>query len=343
MTANEFLLDESVMHAVRLTRLSKGEAERVAEVLTSAFEELSAEINRRVANITAPGQRLPSPQRTRRLQQIREHVKAELDKIAIEQTISANLMQAGLTEADFQATILQRSLPAGVQLDFSTPSRRILRSAISSMPFQGAVLKKWSKGIEQGVIDGVQTSITQGLTVGESNADIARRVKKTLNTSVRQATTVTRTAVNHVVTQARESTFQDNSRFIRSVRWVSTLDTRTSLICMSLDGEVYKVGEGRRPPAHFNCRSTTVPVLKGWRELGLKEPPASTRASLDGQVPEKLSYSQWLRKQSASRQNEALGLERAKLFRKGLPIDKFLDRNLSPINVAQLRDLEGLD
>ena len=69
-----------------------------------------------------------------------------------------------------------------------------------------------------------------------------------------------------------------------------------------------------------NCRCTTAPVLKSAAELGLplEEFPAGTRASMDGQVSADLTYTEWLKRQPASVQDEALGPTRGDLFRAGL-------------------------
>jgi hypothetical protein len=51
--------------------------------------------------------------------------------------------------------------------------------------------------------------------------------------------------------------------------------------------------------------------------------PPGTRASMDGQVPADLTYADWLKKQSAARQDEILGPTRGKLFRSGMPMERF--------------------
>ena len=138
---------------------------------------------------------------------------------------------------------------------------------------------------------------------------------------------------------------------------MATLDSRTSLRCASLDGQVFPIGTGPRPPQHPNCRSTITPVTKSWRELakpgalkrgrgadnldalferrlkgkgftpdqiaGIKR---ATRASMTGQVPGKLTYARWLRRQPAAFQDDVLGPTRAALFRDGtLTLDRFVD------------------
>ena len=60
-------------------------------------------------------------------------------------------------------------------------------------------------------------------------------------------------------------------------------------------------------------------MVKSWRELGIPidEIDVSTRASMDGQVPEATTFGDWLSKQSAARQDEVLGPTRGALLRQG--------------------------
>jgi hypothetical protein len=85
------------------------------------------------------------------------------------------------------------------------------------------------------------------------------------------------------------------------------------------------------------------PVIKSWRELGfdMDETPASTRASMNGQVPADMTYQQWLRKQSAARQNEVLGIKKAKLFREGLDLDRFVNLNGKEFTLDQMRQRDA--
>jgi hypothetical protein len=90
-----------------------------------------------------------------------------------------------------------------------------------------------------------------------------------------------------------------------------------------------------------NC--TTVPVVKSWRELGFRkdELAPSTRASIDGQVSETLSYGDFLRKQDAAFQDEMLGPTRGALFREGkLSVKDFVDDNHNTMTLAELKRAE---
>ena len=72
-----------------------------------------------------------------------------------------------------------------------------------------------------------------------------------------------RTATLHASTVGKETTLKENKKFVEQVEWVSVLDGQTTNYCRGKDGKRYKVGDGPRPPAHYNCRSLTQPVIKG--------------------------------------------------------------------------------
>lgn len=44
-------------------------------------------------------------------------------------------------------------------------------------------------------------------------------------------------------------------------QWIAVLDSRTTDICRERNGNVYEFRNGPRPPAHYNCRSTIIPVI----------------------------------------------------------------------------------
>jgi hypothetical protein len=115
------------------------------------------------------------------------------------------------------------------------------------------------------------------------------------------------------------------------------------VICASLDGQVFDLSTGPMPPRHPNCRSSSTPILKSWQELGIdaKELTESTRASMDGQVPETLTYQDWLKKQPQDVVEDVLGKTKAKLFNEGgLTLDRFVDFKGEVYTLDELRKHE---
>lgn len=135
-------------------------------------------------------------------------------------------------------------------------------------------------------------------------------------------------------------------------RWVSILDDVTSQICRTLDGQVFAFGKGPIPPAHANCRSSIIAeVLGRWLKRtpdGRFAPrPSRTAKGAAGPVTVRggTTYYEWLKTQPAEFQNDALGLTRATLFRKGgLSAAAFaklnLGRNFKPLTLDEMRRLK---
>lgn len=167
----------------------------------------------------------------------------------------------------------------------------------------------------------------------------------------RGAQTLAQTATSAVSNSARQELYKKNRRVIPRELYVATLDSQTTPICRSLDGDVYPVGEGPIPPIHMNCRSIRVPVVNG-RKLGTRPAIAATEKELRGargaartrlidravgRVPAETTYQQWLSRQSASFQDGVLGPTRGRLFRKGeIDLKGFVDESGDQYTLRQL-------
>jgi SPP1 gp7 family putative phage head morphogenesis protein len=192
-----------------------------------------------------------------------------------------------------------------------------------------------------------------------------------------QVQAVVRTAVQHVANHARTAWFLDNSDIVTTERFVATLDSRTTPVCRANDGKQFPLGKGPIPPLHFQCRSLRIAALDGVllgdrpakpyveRELvgeyaqanGLGSIrsrdalPYGTKGDYDkwsrkrvrdmiGPVPAETTYNEWLKTQSRVFQDDTLGIAKAKLFRGGLTLDKFVDRNGNELTLKQLASKE---
>jgi len=154
----------------------------------------------------------------------------------------------------------------------------------------------------------------------------------------RQADALVRTITNHISSEARTATHQQNPRVVTGEKWVAVLDNRTTIGCAALDGKVYGFGKGPSVPRHWNCRSARVPEINP----KFAQPDLDgERASEFGPVSGGTKYSTWFGKQSKSFQESVLGAERAQLYRNGgLKIDQFTDDLGVTYTLDELRKLE---
>lgn len=345
-TANESLLDSTVAHQVGLQRYSAATVRKIVALLNRTDDDIVAQIAR--MDPTA----VKGTYARRRLEKLLEALEALSDEAtqAATSALTDDLRDLSSYEAAYQTAMIAAAVP--IRLDIVTPTDTQLWAAVNSRPFQGRLLKEWVSDYSEGARKRLRDAIRTGFVEGETIDQMIRRVRGTaanqyrdgvLETTRRGAEALVRTSVNHTANAARSQLYVQNDDLVKGVRWVATLDSRTTLVCASRDGHVYPPDSGPRPPAHINCRSTTVPVLKSWKELGisLPEAPEGTRASMDGQVPASQTYDTWLRGRSAEFQDEVLGVTKAKLFRDGgLTLDRFVDRAGNELTLDQLRKKE---
>lgn len=344
-TVNELIVDRSIRHMVLLERLKESEVRKIITFLNrQVIPDLQSQLNREIVRLNELGM---STSIKLRLLQSR---LADMSRItqsgmhSARQRLEESSIGISQTEAEFVRRMVEAATPINIGL--TLPATSVLQDVVTRSPIHGRLLGEWFDGLAQST----QTRLTQQLRIhiveGETLDDGVRRVRDVLDMTRRDASAIVRTTVTHVTSAAREVTYVANTDIIKAVQYVATLDDRTSMICAGLDGQVFPIDSGPRPPQHVNCRSTTVPVLRSWRELGLdlKDAPEGTRESMNGQVAARTTYGQWLKRQPASVQNEVLGETRAQLFRNGtVTIDRFTDSRQNVLTLEELRKREGLN
>lgn len=235
----------------------------------------------------------------------------------------------------------------------------------------GEVVSKAFRGLAESQAQRFNAIVRTGILSGEPTPQIARRMVGNLDfgqlakTARQQAQaggeltrladhqvlTVVRTSVQQVANEASQQVYRANPDVTKKYRYVATLDNRTSAICRSLDGKEFKYGDGPMPPVHFNCRSTTVPIVD-YRALGLRPPEEvigeAKRAAEGGQVSASTNYGQWLQKQPREYQAEVLGKSRVdyfdKLSKKFGPqqaLARMVREDGSEVTLKQLRERYG--
>jgi SPP1 gp7 family putative phage head morphogenesis protein len=270
-----------------------------------------------------------------------------------------------LSAAEYEAGFEIRSLGQVVSgVNFSMPSDSQITAAVFNTPLGdiggaggGSLLEPWLDNMTVTEIKRVQGAIRMGYAQGETTADIVRRIRGTkaagysdgiLAITKRNAETVARTALQHAAQQARGEVWKKNDSVIKRVKWISTLDSTTSITCRSLDGQEYSLDKGPRPPAHPDCRSSTVAVLDDkYKDLSR----GRTRSERDpdtgkvGHASADQTYYGWLKTQPADVQNSIIGPTRGKLLRNGgISSQRFAELQLgklnNPLTLKEMRELD---
>lgn len=349
MNSSSQLRDIQIAHQIAVQRYGAGISRQIVKLLNSADDDLTATIAKRLALIDQRGFDI-GPASTKRLEDMLFELRVLNAGVysRVGKELEKELTSFAQYEMEYQAKAMERAVP--LVLAAKIPPASFLKAIVTERPFQGVLLKDWVSGMASARIDRISQAIKIGLVESETLDKIVRRIRGSavlkfadgiLNISRRSAQTMVRTAVNHVSTQAREETYSANSDLISGVQWVSTLDGRTSPVCRARDGKIFEPDKGPRPPAHHGCRSTTIPILKSWQELGIdaNEATPGIRASMDGAVPADTTYGDFLKRKGAAFQDDVMGKAKAEAFRKGLPLDGFVDASGKEYNLDQLRRL----
>ena len=341
MAVNDDLLDALTRHQVYLQRLSSGIVRKILALLDRSDRRIVARLLEDDVSALS---------RARQEALLRD-VRRIIESVYEDATGALQIEIEGLAEYEggYQLDLFRRVVP--VDLETVTPGAEQIIAAVNSRPFQGKLLREAWRELSASAFRQVRDVIRAGFVEGRTTEQIVRDLRGTrangnrdgiLSKTRRDVEAVTRTALNHTANTAREYIYERNEDLIKGVRWNATLDSRTTPVCMARDGKVYGLGKGPRPPAHYNCRSSTSPVLKSWRELGFDadDLPAGTRASMNGQVPADQDYDAWLRKQPREFQDDVLGERKAALFRSGVKVDRFVDRKGREFTLGELRRRE---
>jgi SPP1 gp7 family putative phage head morphogenesis protein len=232
----------------------------------------------------------------------------------------------------------------------------------------------WDKQSEEtrlrlkNAMESVRIDLQLGLVKGESIGALIGKVRGTpiipgpFAASKAQAAALARTSTMQVLQATRQEVYNQNADVLKGYQWVSTLDNRTTPLCRGMDGRQYDLNfqpiDGNDfpypggPPAHWNCRSTLIPITKSFEELIGSDKLSdeqknalanieseSVRASMGGPVDSDMSYEEWLRGQPEETQIDILGPARHDLFKRGkiTALADLIHQNGRPLNLEQLK------
>lgn len=353
-TVNVKLRDDTLAHLIDLHRLANSHVREALSLLRAADVAL---YERLVVALQRMGDTAFSVQRlTSLLSGVWEANEAAYRQISV--TTQTHMRELTQYEIQHQQSLFNEALPAPVgQRLLITLDAQVVYAAAAAKPFQGHLMSDWFGRLAANRQDRIQRSLATGFVSGDTIDQMIATLRGTrannyadglLEIDRQHAESVVRTATSHTANFARQAFYKSNSDIIREEQWVSTLDNRTTEICQIRDGKLYTAGDhepvGHKVPwlegpgaIHWNCRSTSVPVVDSAQELGIELPPLE-RAAMDGVAAPDTNYKDWIESQSAARQDDILGPTRGALLRRGgISFERFFNDKGSFLTLDELR------
>ena len=340
MNTSDRLLDLLTIRLLLLLRIISGENVRI----NKEYDAIAKDIEKQLR-----GEELAA-YKGRRLDKAIEELKA---RVIIK---APKIAELALSEARYT---VQSLIQVGIQAVL--PPEDVVSKIANSSLIQGATLGQWWQKLNDTTQFDLERTIKNGVLLGQTNREIAKSIigngtdkgPEPLSKARRDALAVTRTGVQTITNEARFATFEENADIIKALQWVSTLDNRTSDICIARAGKTWTfpglkpIGHDipwiKPPPIHWGCRSAVVPIVKTFAEIDGEDKAApdlspKTRSSMDGQVAADLTFDQFLKSKPTAFADEMLGKGRAQLWRDGkITLSQLLNAEGTPLTLAQLK------
>lgn len=336
------MADVAVQYQVYLERLKAGEVKKIDVALR--------QLDTVIRSVLSTGDALTARQVESLVRRLRAEAEPVIARFTEQQM--GTLRRLSGYAAEFHSDALSLVWPATAPA-LASPAAAAVWATTLAAPVQatGALLEPFVDSWGPRTLARVEGAVRNGYAQGRTTQQIIQEIRGTKGAKFkdgiiggyakRDAAAVVRTSIQQVSASAQQAVYDANDDLVEGYQWVSTLDSRTTSQCRALDGRVFKLGKGPMPPAHVNCRSTTIPKIKG---IDLLE--GTTRASKGSeggqQVPANETYYEWLKRQPKAFQEDALGKTQAQLFRNGnLSAEEFarlsLDKNFQPLTLEQMR------
>ncbi len=151
---------------------------------------------------------------------------------------------------------------------------------------------------KQKLISEIHNELTRNVMLGQDPQKAIDAIAKKMNASKYNAGRLVMTEEAYFSSAAQKDCFNDLD--VEEYEIVATLDSHTSDICQSLDGQVFPMKDFEpgitAPPFHVYCRSTTVPHFdENFGQIG-------QRAARDAEtgkayyIPDNMTYKEWKEK-----------------------------------------------
>lgn len=337
MALSDEIQDAITRHQIYLLRYSAGREREAGEYINTLTELIQAELqSEELTDLDAV--------RLRRfldeVEQFGDDVFADLEEKMLD-----DLEDFSNQESDWATSMLSRYFDEITDISRLDTQISVFAGVLTLLG--GFKVRDATRNFRRSKVRQTVQAMRDGVTLREPNEAIIQRVRSLNPLHKKQAGSLIRTMTNHASVQAKDLALRANIGLFDGYEWVAVLDSRTSIICASRDGQVYPFGEdpviSPKPPAHFSCRSTITPKVKPEFEDRVKKPAPRTATGAKGKtkVRQTTTYESWLRRQPKDFIDDVLGRTRGALFRRGkLPISKFVDESGKTLTLDELRKVE---
>lgn len=343
MSINKDLLNADIKNQIDILRYES----RLTKDVDSILKELEKDLIKKIKN-----GKLKSGRQKQRFNKLLNETTALIESQYV--NINTFTYKENIELIRYQSDYFKNTLDKSVGFTFANKltldkAKKIAKSKL----IMGSKSETWWKKQGKKYNKRFEQQMKLGLLENETIGELTTRFRRNVSSIQRkQAKSLVRTSVIEFSNTSKMETYKANDDVIAGIQWLSTLDNRTTVICISLDGLIWDnnlkpVGHSTTYPgntAHWGCRSTQLAVTRSFDNI--RNPKLKEKILVNGKkvefagkpTPHK-KFETWLRERPVEEQNDILGMFKAEQWRKGniKSLRDLTNQRSRPLTIKELR------
>lgn len=234
--------------------------------------------------------------RLKRLATLQAQISAVMHQVYEQELLESTVLYKSLIQDTYYKTIFDIQQQIGVGFSFSYVDEKQIDTLKINWSGKNYSERIWNN--TQKVAEKVQEEVLMSLLTGRTEREAAETIRKQFATGAAQARRLVRTESNFVSSELSFQAYEEAE--IEEYQFLATLDLKTSQICRTMDGKIFKVSERQTgvncPPMHPWCRSTTVSVVDREYIKSMTRRARDPKTGKTIKVPRSMTYEEWYEK-----------------------------------------------
>lgn len=331
--------NKSIKQQIDFEKYKNGEADKVLKLL----ENINKEISRYIKQTSGISTKKRYTEIARKIRDIAKELKENIDQ----STDIDGVIDYALQKEKSILSSLKKELVKvkGGTFNFLYPTRDQIKTTALFKPIEKSLTyESYLESIENGLYNTWDSALRTGYLTGMTTKNIVANVlgksgvigqitsAGTMQTLYNSIYSNTRTVLQSFANETRNRVYEENEQFFGSedeykYEFLSTLDSRTCLVCGELSGKLFKtVKDFPQIPLHRGCRCVIIPHY---------DIEGDKKSSKNGYVADDITFEKWISEQDEKTQKEVLGTTRYNLFQNGTKIKGFVE-NGAVLNLSEL-------
>lgn len=230
--------------------------------------------------------------RISREEALRAAIQTQMSVIADQELAISTKVYTNVIREEYLRSMFDAQQYLGVAFSFRELPEKVIRQILQEN-WSGKHYSRRIWGNAQTINREIEKLLLKGAMLGTNSRKLAKQLNDLVASGTYAAERLIRTETTYFTTMADLEAAK--ARGTRQIRFVATLDTRTSPECWAADGQIINIEDAKPgknvPPLHPFCRSVIIDVIKGLiHKVRRARNPATGKNYL---VPADMTYREW--------------------------------------------------